>query len=454
MSLELRPYQAEGASFLAERKRALLFDEMGVGKTPTTIAGAREAGAQDVVVICPKVVLGVWKNQIQNWWGEASAIIYAGQPWQRTVAWRRLEKASRPRFVIANYAQLPDLLERCRLWNTVIYDECHTIKNHRSVGYGHAKQLRTRNLFLLSGTPVSAGPQDLWSYLHLIDPGKFSSYWNFVKEHCVTMPNGFGSLAILRPKNPSYTRAVLKPYMLRRLKKDVLTELPDKTRTSVPVYMSPKQQEFYDALANDMIVTFGESGVLMAPTVLSQMTRLCQLTTTPQLLGIDCPSAALEATRDLAQAELDAGHNVVIFTRFRQAIPHIQSALAGTEARTFVLQGGMTQTAFDATVQAFDKAAGRKVLICTIQLGQGWDALTASAAIFLGFSFTPLHHTQSEDRLHRFGQRNPVVCYYIQTQGTLDQHILDILNQKTSWSNLILNLPKAVRPDHATPIAA
>ena len=160
--------------------------------------------------------------------------------------------------------------------------------------------------------------------LHLLDPRKFPAYWPFVNRYCHVIKTPFGKEILNRPKNPTEFNKMLKHYMIRHKKSEVLKDLPDKVRRVLPIDMNRKQARMYNELFEDMMTEVGDD-ILMVPSVLTKNLRLRQLLVCPRILGVDDDGAALTAlVKDLIPQEFDDGRAVVVGTPFRTAIPFIR----------------------------------------------------------------------------------------------------------------------------------
>jgi SNF2 family DNA or RNA helicase len=308
-----------------------------------------------------------------------------------------------------------------------------------------AQKAKARYMFFLTGTPVYASAGDLWPLLNLIDRPKFGSYWKFVREWAFVEYNGFGH-TVSGVKNPSALNALLRRdgYMLRRLKVDVLPELPPKTRMPVHIDMTPGQKAAYRQMAKDLVIEVereGGPGLLTIPSVLALFTRLRQLLVSPKILGLNLESAVLTALREELDDTDDAA---LVFTPYVAAFKYIAEALP--HRQKFYVHGGQTPEELSQNVNGFQAYQGPKVLISSVLMGTSWTATSATLAYFLGYDWSPANNIQAEDRLHRVGQQNATTVKYFVHRGTIDEHIMDILDGKTRIARLILDLQKMLFP--------
>ena len=452
---ELREYQNEGVKWLLQRDRAILADDMGLGKTVQVIrtmqalSKRHPVGQKDsikrILIVAPKVALYVWMLELDKWWpdGFACTIMLIGHAAKRR---KIIEELDDVRIILTTYNTLkthikpkePSKTDFPLEHDIIIADEAHRFRNRKTATYKMMKQLSAPYFYMLSGTPATRGPQDLWALLNIIDRGRFSSFWRFVNAHCHVDRGPFGH-QISGVKNPEGLRNVLKPFLKRRLKMDVAEELPLKTRQILPVGMTPTQRKLYNQMEQEMYAELEDGSVSFAQTSLTKLLRLRQILVTPLLLRGDVG----EEDYDNSYAEYGAGidaiaehmqdvgdHHVVIFTPFAKAIPFIELRLSRLGiTQGVVLKGGMGPEQVGAAIEEFKEKRG--IAICTIKFAQSFSLETARVGYFLGYEFTPDENWQAEDRLHRLTSKNPVTIYYIQHKDTVDEDVLEILNTKS-----------------------
>ena len=436
--LALYDYQEEGVDFLVARKRAILGDDMGLGKTPQALKAAERLDAFPILVVCPKAATGVWRREAEKWIGITPSV-YSGPN-------RQLERDAA--IVITNYVLFPEVMSKMA-YRLTIFDEAHKFRNGKIGGkqgsrpqlFKHALKVKSPYMFHLTGSPIINDADDLWPLLHLANPFAWKSYWAYVKKYMFMDNNGFG-WKVHDVSDPVALKHDLELYLLRRKKTDVLLSLPEKRRVQWDLTMTPEQKRHYDNLVKEMMTDLNSEGdILAVPSKLALLTRLRQLLVTPRLLGIDEDGTALEA---LSEHLRENPHPAVVFTPFAQAIPYICTALNGQPV--FTVTGKLTDRQLDAVITGYHAStAPNKVLISTVQMGTSWEATSASNVYFLGYDWSPDINIQAEDRLHRHGQLNPVLARYFTYDNTIDQHLMDILERKTSVKRLVLNADKFLR---------
>lgn len=448
--MELFPYQREGVALLTERRRQILGDEMGLGKTIQALYAIDNLNCADnLIVVGVKVALGVWKYAISDEFGDKYKVhVYHGTPEKRKRIWGEYTQSPRPRFLLVTAPLMNEVHKLQYGWDAMVIDEYHRMGlcNRKTERFDSVTKFKQTNLFLLSGSPIKQGVQDLWAPLHLLDPIKFKSYWGFVNTYCTYSVTPFGRTIDRLPKDTSVMRDLLGRYVVRRLKKNVAPQLPPKFRNRYPLDMSTVQRKLYQQLEDDMVATYGdelERVLALTPNVITQVLRQRQLLVTPQLLGHHDKGAALEALPLLIEEAFESGTSVVVFTPFREALKFIHAEVADhIEHKAYFISGALRNKADAASIarQYQDEPDTFKVLYCTIQSGISFTAHAASVAFFVGADWDAETNKQAEDRLHRLGQKAETVnYYYLHYPGTVEDDVLQYFAEKDKAARVILS---------------
>lgn len=437
----LRAYQVEDVHKMVEKRRLINANEPGLGKTLETLMAIQLLEAKRVLVVAaPQPALGTWQWQTKKWLGE-EVELYLGASHKRQASWKRFTQ-SNSRFLVTNYVLARELLaEKPAIFDTMVFDEYHLggLMNHTTTTWkAVCKYGRCKNLFLLTGTPVRKGPQDLWAPLHLLDPYRFPSYWGFVGKYCITTKDHFGSTIEARPADPVKFKDLIDPYRIRRTKKKYLPELPDKNRFAVPLLLEGKQKQLYEQLENDMMIDTPET-LIVSPNQAANIVRMRQVLITPRILGFNIRGAACDMIMQMADDEFTNGNPVSICTPYRQAIPFMIEDMEKLGAKVYVIHGGMGLKALTVS-QMFQKDTNpRRVLIYTISSGASFDAYASRTGIFNGYEWSAINNKQAEDRLHRLGQVEQVSIPYLVHIGTIDEMIMAKLDSRQEAENWILD---------------
>lgn len=451
----LRHYQKEGVRQMHGRTRWLMCDDMGLGKTVSCIVSSLQKASRfprtRLLVLCGTNAMGVWKQEFEKW-SDVRPMIYAGTPAQRKKLWAVFDQASQDgnlHALITTYAMLKELPKG---WLAMFCDEYHQagLMNHKSKTYqlvqAHAPYASC--LYLMTGTPIRQGVIDLFAPLSLIEPSSFNNYWAFVNKYCVVIQTPFGKQIERNPQNIPAFRQMLNNYMVRRLKSEVLKDLPGKQRNAIPLTMTALQAKAYAAISREMMYVDDNSAVI-APNQMTVDLRLRQLLVTPRLLGIDDDGAGFNYLTEVVPDLLMHGRPVVIFTPFRQAIPLLEDLIRGWGLGTKIhsLTGGMTPAAFANAWQSFQEPKNKnKVMLCVIKSGASFHATESADCYFLGYEWDFNLNAQAEDRLCRLGQSNFVQCnYFVHDGDSIDEDVKARLNEKQLSSDFIIGSEKQFR---------
>jgi SWI/SNF-related matrix-associated actin-dependent regulator 1 of chromatin subfamily A len=408
--MKLREYQQEGVSFLREVKRGILALDMGLGKSAVAVNAAISfATSKRVLIVCPSYVRGVWSNahdggELMKWAGPNHPVSLEVFECKGTKTPKMPISAAPTDWVICHYDILHAWAEKLREWcpEVVIFDECHFLMNSETRRTQAAKHVSAAAPYVwgLSGTPMTNRPRDLWGVLDTIVPGRFGdNFFPFGLRYCggykeAVTPDKtvwkFDSNSNLPELN---TR--LKHFMLRRTKSDVALELPAKTRQVIRVDVGKTTP-----------VIPGEASV--------QMRRA---------LAVAADAKLKDSAIPLIQGHLDSGAKVVVFTYRRGVAEYIANECGGS-----IIHGGVAQSRREKTLHELRNQDGASLLAATIDAaGTGVDLSYADVAVFVELTYEPHELLQAEARLHRYGQKNPVLIQYLIAKGTTDELVADVV---------------------------
>lgn len=434
---KLRNYQRVGANFLSTTGKCILADDMGTGKTLQAITACEELGAKRVLVVCPNSLKWNWHDEVGKW-TNSKAVVVDGARAKR----EKVIQEFQGMYLIINYEsmRLHEELQKMH-WDVLIVDEAHKIKNRKAQQTKAVKEVKADRVFLLTGTPMLNRPDELWSLLHRLYPDKFRSYWRFVERYCTITDNGWGKeIGVGTPEQQEELKRLLAPVMLRRTKKEVLAELPDKIHQKFLVELTGRQAKIYKSMERDAIATLSNGETIAAPVVIAQITRLRQIAVSTQLLSDEvAESAKFEALMELIQDNI-AGHKIVVFSQFRRAIELFSKQLDEAGIKWVAVTGAVKQEDRHQATKDFQEKDDVRVMLATIEAaahGLTWTA--ADIAVFLDRHWTPAINAQAEDRLHRIGQKNSVTIVNMVARGTVEEYIEKLLEAKRESFDAIVN---------------
>lgn len=423
----LYPHQTDGVVFLISKKRAILGDDMGLGKTRQAIVALNVAVPGGVIlIVCPASLKLNWKREILMVDPSARIEIigYDKKP------------VDNPRWVIVNY----DLLSKqaARLhdipWAGVILDESHFIKNasarttHCLKLLGVSDQAKAPLIgpdyvFLLTGTPMTSRPRDLFNLLRCVGHPAARSFLSFAKRYCDAYRNDFGWVTT-GASNLDELNLLMKEIMLRRKKDDVL-DLPPKIRSWVPVDISGAPA------ALTAVETFLEWYQATDPAAPNDTQFLARLTKVRVALHKAKHKAVAERIKDV----IATGDKVVVFTSFNDGVAK-HAATLGKAAVT--ITGAQSAEQRMNAVDKFQTDPSVSVAVCNIIAGGVGITLTAGThVIFQDLDWVPANHAQAEDRCYRMGQTRKVTVEYFHAEGSLDTYIARLLETKIKLINAV-----------------
>ena len=413
--MKLYPFQAEGVNFLASRSRALLAHEMGLGKSVMAIKAVIKTNSLRVLIVCPASVKYVWEKEIEKWTDSGAQVINTS----------KAQISDYRKWTVVNYDLLiskPIFLQLINYkWDVLILDEAHYLKNNRAkrtkaVYYPKGLADQADRVWLLTGTPVLNRPIELFSHLKALVPDliapKFFSRHDFATHFCNGYMGEWGWNES-GASNEEELAKILSEFMLRRLKKDVLKDLPDKTYQTIFLKgnkqqeeLNKKEREVYERSQNSIL---GETATLR---------RECGIKKIPQI--VEHVTNVLEAKR-----------KIVLFAYHRDIILELSRALA--EYSPAVLAGSTPSNKRQDEVERFRSSTSCRVFIGQIEAaGTGIDGLqdVCDTVIFGEMSYVPGQISQAIDRCHRIGQKNNVLVQFLIAEGSIDEDIADSIARK------------------------
>ena len=428
----LRPYQLRGFMWMQALDRlhmgGILADDMGLGKTLQVIAlllwASRSGGGpRTSIVVAPTSLVYNWLSEIRRFAPELNVVVGEGNQSARGQAIARLAAPGCDTDVyITSYplirrdiAQLSGITFRF-----AILDEAQYIKNAMSVGAGAVKQLRAQTRFALTGTPMENHPGELWSIFDFVLPGYLLSFAQFMHRF------GTGEeLDVLRRR--------IRPFLLRRLKGDVLRELPEKNEIQMMADMTEEQRRVYQASLLrlrpqvDGMLSGGRS-----VEVLAAITELRQICGHPSLVLPEyaASSGKLDLLLDILPGALEAGHRALIFSQFTRMLRILQRRLEAVGIRCLYLDGETPPKRRIELVDEFNGGEGQVFLISLKAGGSGLNLVGADTVIHFDPWWNPAAEDQATDRAHRIGQKNTVNVIRLITRGTIEEQVVRLGERK------------------------
>lgn len=445
LSGTLRRYQQTGLSWLRTMEDCgfggILADDMGLGKTIQIIALLLDAQARGItrpsLVVCPASLVLNWESELQRFAPSLTVRTILGDSDARAAQLATVRDGD---VVITSY----DLLKRDRdlyaplTFHYHILDEAQYIKNHQTQNARAVKSIVSAQRFALTGTPIENRLSELWSIFDFLMPGFLFSYAHFRDRF---------ELPIVRDNDTAALESLsllCRPFVLRRLKKEVLRELPPKTETVLRIPLEEEQRRLYLAAAWQMQREL-EDGSLSGQTrlqALTMLTRLRQICCDPALCyeNYTGGSAKREAAIDCIRDAVAGGHRVLLFSQFTSMLARLAARLQEEGIAFFTLQGSTPKEKRAAMVNAFNSENGAPpVFLISLRAGGTGLNLTAADVVIHYDPWWNLSvQNQATDRAHRIGQQRPVQVYSLIAQDTVEERILQLQTAKQSLADAVV----------------
>ena len=425
----LRPYQEEGFEWLARLAACglggCLADDMGLGKTVQLIALLLERAADGAsLVVAPTSVAGNWRGEIRRFAPTLNAIV-AGEG--SDGAWLG---AGAHDVVIVSYGLLVSRAAKflSREWNGVILDEAQSVKNAETERAKTVKKLVAKFRVAATGTPVENRLTDLWSVFDFLNPGLLGTANDFERKFA---EGGRATSAL---------KSLVRPLVLRRLKRDVLDDLPEKTEVTLAVPLEGDERAGYEACRVTALETLEKGGKENRISILAELMRLRRYCCHPSLVLPEVASGAkLEALMELLRDLKGANHRALVFSQFTDFLAIVERRI-GQEGFSYqYLDGATSPQERERRVAAFQRGEGDLFLMSLKAGGTGINLTAANYVVLLDPWWNPAVEDQAADRAHRIGQRNPVTVYRLIAADTVEERVLELHREKKELARDVLD---------------
>ena len=454
----LRPYQVEGFRWLTRLASlgfgGILADEMGLGKTLQMIALVKslrdaERLAGPVLVVCPASLVFNWADEFARFASDVPVIALEGSRAHREALLARA--SAEPCVVVASYDRVRiDAASLARIeWGLVVLDEAQYIKNHATKTTRAVKRLRSRLRFALTGTPVENRLSELWSIFDFLMPGFLGSYERFRERY---------ELGIVGEDEEAAARlrALIEPFLLRRRKTEVLTDLPAKLESIRYVPLSREQRRLYDGaeqrLREDLNAQKRQNASRAnrrghipdaeksAVEVLAELTRLRQIALDPSLVFENYKGGAekLGAIMELVDEAADAGRKVLVFSQFTSYLDVLSAELDRRGIAHFTITGATSKRERVRLVNQFNDDETPVFLVSLKAGGTGLNLTGASVVVHADPWWNAAATDQATDRAHRIGQSREVDVYKVVAKDTIEERIVALQEAKRDLADSVI----------------
>jgi superfamily II DNA or RNA helicase len=442
----LRPYQKEGAGWLLFLRNhgfgGILADEMGLGKTVQVLAHLRAVKQSGVeragpaLVVCPSSLVFNWEAEAAKFTPDLRVLALHGA--ERSGLFAEISSYD---LIVTSYALLRRDAAHYRglEFDTVVLDEAQHIKNRQTQNAQAVKAVRARYKLVLTGTPVENSVLDLWSIFDFLMPGYLGAEEDF-RQRC--------EIPIMRERNAAVQARLarrLRPFVLRRRKREVAADLPEKIEQVSFCELNPEQRAVYQQVLEagrrevvDSVNTRGLAGSRMI--VLTALLRLRQVCCDLRLLKtgrVADVSGKVELFHELLEEALDGGHRALVFSQFTSMLSLLRQELEARNIGFCYLDGATTDRA--RVVDQFQRDAAVPVFLISLKAGGvGLNLTGADTVIHFDPWWNPAVEAQATDRAHRLGQKKVVTSYKLITRGTVEEKILSLQTRKRALTQGLL----------------
>jgi SNF2 family DNA or RNA helicase len=443
LQAELRDYQREGFEWLGRLAHwgvgACLADDMGLGKTLQALAllltRAKDGPA---LVVAPTSVCLNWIAEAQRFAPTLNLQLFG--PGDRAAA---IEAAGPFDVIVASYGllQLEAPLFAKKQWHSIVLDEAQAIKNMHTKRSQAVMALKGDFRMAATGTPLENHLGELWNLFRFINPGLLGSADQFQLRFAGPIEKAQDKRAEAGAR--ARLRRLTQPFILRRTKAQVLTELPPRTEIVVPVELTQEESALYESLRRDAL---DKLAALEAPEsqksieILAEMMRLRRAVCNPELVapGAGIASSKLVAFARLVDGLLENRHKVLVFSQFVDHLTLIRKYLDGKQIPYQYLDGATSMQERKRRVDAFQAGEGELFLISLKAGGVGINLTAADYVIHMDPWWNPAVEDQASDRAHRMGQQRPVTIYRLVARGTIEEGIVELHHRKRDLADSLL----------------
>jgi SNF2 family DNA or RNA helicase len=433
----LRTYQIDGVRWL-ERLRSMylngiLADDMGLGKTLQAIVAITQHQEKPhliALIVCPTSLLYNWKEEFAKFNPKLKVVVVDGIPNNRK---KLIDSINEYDVVITSYTLLQKDIDiyKAVSFSYVILDEAQHIKNRGTRNAKSVKMIQAEHRLILSGTPIENSLDELWSLFDFLMPGFLSSYDRFIEKYIRVSGSE-------QTKNLEYLRKKVAPFILRRMKSDVLHDLPPVSEIVYHCQLSEVQQGLYRSYAesarDELVKLVQRDGFDRVQIhVLATLTRLKQICCHPAIFAKEKPepgdSAKYDMLLELLQTLVEGKHKTVIFSQYTRMLQIMREDFEQKGIRFLYLDGSSKNRL--EVVKHFNEDDSVSVFLVSLKAGgTGLNLVGADTVIHYDMWWNPAVENQATDRVHRMGQKNSVSSYKLITLGTIEEKIAEMQKRK------------------------
>lgn len=434
---DLRAYQKEGFRWMMRLAEwgvgGCLADDMGLGKTVQALAmlSARKAEGPSLV-IAPASVTRNWMRETERFAPDLAPRLLANSKELGLI-----DEVGPGDLLLISYGLLPFVEETLtqKSFSTIVLDEAQAIKNSATKRSKIAMELKADFRVATTGTPIENHLGELWNLFRFLNPGLLGSQRRFNEKFANPISKG-------DEQRQEQLRRLIQPFILRRHKRDVLTELPAKTEIVLSVSMTESEHSFYEALRRSALEAVESADATSKRfAILAQLTKLRQAACHPRLVMPDSrvPSSKLDLVGETILELLDSGHKALVFSQFVKHLRIVEQWVKAQGIPYQYLDGQTPGKKREQSVQAFQSGEGQLFLISLKAGGTGLNLTEADYVLHLDPWWNPAVEDQASDRAHRMGQQRPVTVYRFVSEDTIEEKIVQLHQNKRELADQLLS---------------
>jgi len=437
----LRAYQLEGVHWLERLRKmhlgGILADDMGLGKTLQAIIAITQSRVESdripSLIVCPTSLVYNWKEEFHKFNPGLKAVVIDGTPERRKKSLKAVRDFD---IVITSYNLLQKDIDiyKDTLFNYVVLDEAQHIKNRGTRNAKSVKMIQAAHRLILTGTPIENSLEELWSLFDFLMPGLLSTYDRFVEKYIRKL----ASVGPSATDNVETLKKKVSPFILRRMKEDVLKDLPPVSEILYHCHLTDTQKELYHSYAasakeelSRLVKKEGFDKIQIH--VLATLTRLKQICCHPAIFAKDAPemgdSAKYDMLMELLPSLIEGRHKTVIFSQYTKMLTIMREDLKQMGI-PFAYLDGSSKNRLEIVKQFNDDT---RILVFLVSLkagGSGLNLTSADTVIHYDMWWNPAVENQATDRVHRIGQKRSVSSYKLVTLNTIEEKILNLQSRK------------------------
>ena len=467
-ALKLFPYQKSAVEQMKDMDSVLLTDEMGLGKTVQVLTHLVEEDLFPALICPPKTLTYTWVREIEKWFPELAdnITIYDPRDPDAFMEWYTQDLINGTKGI---YIMWHDVMSRvygdvywaengtdaerndCSLdilpklsWKAVVVDEAHKFRNHNSQRSQGILNFTKGKKILITGTPMVNSAEDLWVLTELM--GKHTDLHDFCRQFTYRRRTARGQYANTGFNNRGAFKQLVGNCWIRRTKAQVLKDLPEKQSHIMDVELDPEQREMYDNLVRAMFIEIDGEEILETPEKLSLIMRMRQIAIDPRIIGrSNVPSSKTEGILSIAEECWVNEQKLVVFSNFKSYINILENDLRERGIGCLRITGDESAMQRDRNTELFQTDTENKYTVMLItEAGSHGITLTAASTIIVTDRWWNQPRVdQAIDRIHRIGQENKVIAFYLDAIGTIDTYLKEITLAKDASATALIEAMRA-----------